>query len=55
MFNVWVHTLHRCNIVPALDENGNEVPETLETVPPVNGPIVTPPSPFEIRFVPRNK
>ncbi|KAI7858756.1 cytochrome P450 [Circinella umbellata] len=55
MFNVWVHTLHRCNIVPALDENGNEVPETLETVPPVNGPIVTPPSPFEIRFVLRSK
>ncbi|KAI9278979.1 cytochrome P450 [Phascolomyces articulosus] len=55
MFNVWVRVLHRCNIKPALDKNGVEVPQSLETVKPLSGPIVVSPSPFELRFVPRNK
>ncbi|KAI9246485.1 cytochrome P450 [Phascolomyces articulosus] len=54
MFNVWVRVLHRCDIKPALDKNGNEVPESLETVPPLSGPVVVSPSPFKLRFVPRN-
>ncbi|KAI9246486.1 cytochrome P450 [Phascolomyces articulosus] len=54
MFNVWVRVLHRCIIRPALDKNGNEVPQSLQTVPPEAGPIVVSPSKFELRFVPRN-
>ena len=55
MFYVWVRTLAKCNIVPARDENGNDVPETLKTVQAHSGPTVTNPAPFNIRFVPRNK
>ena len=55
MFYVWVKTLAKCNIVPALDKHGNNVPETLETVQAHSGPTITTPSPFKIRFVPRNK
>ncbi|KAI9488450.1 cytochrome P450 [Zychaea mexicana] len=53
MFHVWVCVFQKCDIKPALDENGNEIPHTLETVPPISGPTVAEPSPFEIRFVPR--
>ncbi|KAI9260687.1 cytochrome P450, partial [Phascolomyces articulosus] len=55
MFNVWVRVLSRCNIVPTLDKNGNEILETLETVQAMSGPVVVSPSPFQIRFVPRGK
>ena len=54
MFNVWVETLHKCNIMPALDQNNNEIPATLDTISPNAGPIVTGPSPFELRFIRRN-
>ncbi|KAI9246473.1 cytochrome P450 [Phascolomyces articulosus] len=55
MFNIWIRVLSRCNIMPALDKNGNEIPESLETVEVISGPIVVSPAPFQIRFVPRNK
>ncbi|KAI9246482.1 cytochrome P450 [Phascolomyces articulosus] len=55
MFNVWVRVLSRCDIVPSLDEKGNEVPATLETVEAISGLTVVSPAPFEIRFVPRSK
>ncbi|KAG2217228.1 hypothetical protein INT45_012687 [Circinella minor] len=55
MFSVWVRVLARCNIMPAVDKNGNDVPKTLDTVSPKSGPTVVSPSPFKIRFVPRNK
>ncbi|KAI7852863.1 cytochrome P450, partial [Circinella umbellata] len=55
MFNVWVRVLAKCDIMPAVDKDGNDVPETLDTVAPKTGPTVVSPSPFKIRFVPRNK
>ena len=55
MFNVWVRVLARCDIMPAVDKDGNDVPATLDTVAPKSGPTVVSPSPFKIRFVPRNK
>ncbi|KAG2219846.1 hypothetical protein INT45_000733 [Circinella minor] len=55
MFNVWVRVLSRCNIIPAVDKDGNAMPRTLDTVAPKSGPIVVSPSPFKIRFDPRNK
>ncbi|KAG2225115.1 hypothetical protein INT45_011798 [Circinella minor] len=54
MFNVWVETLYKCNIMPALNKNGHELPATLTTVPPNSGPVVTGPHPFELRFIRRN-
>ncbi|KAI9496906.1 cytochrome P450 [Zychaea mexicana] len=53
MFNIWVRVLRRCDVKPALDAAGKEVPLGLDSVPPKSGPLVTGPSPFEIRFVPR--
>ncbi|KAI7852865.1 cytochrome P450 [Circinella umbellata] len=55
MFSVWVRVLAKCDIMPAVDKDGNDVPETLDTVAPKTGPTVVSPSPFKIRFVPRNK
>ena len=55
MFNVWVRTLHRCDIRPPVDENGIELPQSLETIRPVSGPTVVSPEAFQLRFVPRNK
>ena len=55
MFNVWVRVFSKCNIVPAIDEDGNDVLETLDTVSANSGPVVVSPSPFKIRFVPRNR
>lgn len=55
MFNVWARVLSKCDIVPAVDKDGNDAPETLETVHANSGPAIISPSPFKIRFVPRSK
>ena len=55
MFNLWVRVFHKCDIRPPVDENGVEVPQSLDTVSPKSGPVVVSPEPFKLRFVPRKK